>query len=124
MNPRSLRRLHLYLGSLFAPVLLFFATSGAWQVYRINDAKKDGSYAPPRFIKVLSSVHKNQTLTNKEIRDRTAIKAFVFAAALLLITTTFLGIVMAYRFTASPLLVSVCLFAGIIVPVVLLYLSP
>ena len=124
MNPRTLRRLHLYLGSLFAPVLLFFAVSGAWQVYRVNDAKKDGSYTPPKIIKTLSSVHKNQTLTDKEIHDRTGIKAFIFAAAVLLTTTTLLGITMAYRFTASPLLVTVCLVAGIIVPIVLLYLSP
>jgi hypothetical protein len=124
MNPRTLRRVHLYLGSLFAPVLLFFATSGAWQVYRVNDAKKDGSYRPPKIIKTLSSVHKNQTLTNKEIHDRTGIKAFVFGAAALLIVTTLLGITMAYRITGSPLLVTVCLLAGIVVPIVLLYLSP
>jgi hypothetical protein len=61
MNSRGLRRVHLYLGTLFAPVLLLFASSGAWQIYRLNDAKKDGSYTPPKIVKTLSAVHKNQT---------------------------------------------------------------
>ena len=62
MNPR---RLHLYLGAMFAPALLAFTVSGAWQIYRLNDARKDGSYTPPRIIRLLSSVHKNQTTTGK-----------------------------------------------------------
>lgn len=122
MNPRTLRRVHLYLGSLFAPVLLLFAASGAWQIYRLNDARKDGSYTPPSIVKVLSSVHKNQTL-EKETPRKTALKAFVFAACLALITTTLLGILMAYRFAPRPAVVTACLLAGIAVPFVLLLLS-
>ena len=122
MNPRTLRRVHLYLGSLFAPVLLLFTASGAWQVYRLNDAKKDGSYTPPSIVKVLSSVHKNQTI-QKETPQKTALKAFVFAACLALITTTLLGIRMAYRFAPSPAVVTACLLAGSAIPFVLLLLS-
>ena len=123
MNPRGLRRIHLYLGTLFAPVLLLFASSGAWQVYRFNDAKKDGSYTPPKIVRTLSAVHKNQTLAG-ETSKKTPLKAFVFAACLALITTTLLGIVMAYRFSGSPLTVTLCLLAGLVLPVVLLFLSP
>jgi len=122
MNPRALRRLHLYLGTLFAPVLLLFAVSGAWQVFRLNDARKDGSYTPPRVLKVLSSVHKNET-TSKEIPQKTAFKYFVFCACAALVTTTLLGIVMAYRFTASPVTVTLCLLAGVAVPLFLLLVS-
>jgi hypothetical protein len=120
MNPRTLRRIHLYLGAIFAPILLAFTASGAWQVYRWNDAPKDKSYTPPRFVKIMSSIHKNQTTTNKEIPERTAIKAFVFLAALALITTTLLGITMAYRFTPSPVAVTLCLLAGILLPILLI----
>ncbi|MEO8189909.1 MAG: hypothetical protein ABI682_06170 [Acidobacteriota bacterium] len=122
MNPRTLRRVHLYLGALFAPVLLAFAASGAWQVYRWNDAKKDGSYKPPAIVKILSNIHRNQTL-GKETPAATAAKAFMFLASLALITTTILGIVMAYRFTARPLTVTLCLLAGIVAPAVLLLLG-
>ena len=123
MNPRGLRRIHLYLGTIFAPVLLLFTASGAWQVYRFNDAKKDGSYTPPAVVKTLSSVHKNQTLA-RETPRKTALKAFVFAACLALITTTLLGIAMAYRFSGSPLTVTLCLLVGLVLPAVLLLLSP
>jgi hypothetical protein len=123
MNPRTLRRVHLYLGTLFAPILLLFTLSGAWQVYRFNDAKKDGSYTPPRIVSRLSSIHKNQTLA-KETHDKTPLKAFAFLACIALVSTTILGVVMAYRFTASPVRVTLCLLAGILVPAVLLYLSP
>ncbi len=122
INPRTLRRVHLYLGALFAPVLLLFATSGAWQVYRWNDAQKDGSYMPPVLVRRFSAIHKNQTLGN-ETPAATPIKAFIFLASLALITTTILGIVMAYRFTARPLAVTLCLLAGILVPAILLLLG-
>lgn len=123
MNPRTLRRVHLYLGTLFAPILLLFTLSGAWQVYRFNDAKKDGSYTPPRIVSRLSSFHKNQT-PDKETSDKTPLKAFAFLACVALISTTLLGVVMAYRFTASSVTVTLCLLAGILVPAVLLYSSP
>lgn len=122
MNPKTLRRLHLYLGALFAPVLLFFTVSGAWQVFRLNDAEKDGSYTPPKVVKLLSSVHKNQT-TAKEVPQKTALKYFVLAACVALVTTTVLGIVMAYRFTASPVTVTLCLIGGIALPLLLLLTS-
>jgi hypothetical protein len=123
MNAKTLRTLHLYLGTLFAPVLLVFTVSGAWQVFRLNDPRKDGSYTPPRVVQVLSSFHKNQT-TSREVHDKTPLKWFVFAAGVALVTTTLLGIVMAYRFTASPAKVTVCLLIGAALPVVLLLLSP
>ncbi len=123
MNPRALRKTHLYLGTLFAPILLLFTISGAWQIFRFNDAKKDGSYTPPRLVSTLSSLHKNQTL-EKETHDRTPLKAFAFLACLALVSTTLLGIVMAYRFTASPVTVTLCLLAGIGIPVALAYLIP
>jgi uncharacterized iron-regulated membrane protein len=123
MNPRTLRRVHLYLGALFAPVLLLFTVSGAWQVFRWNDARKDGSYAPPSIVKTLSSVHKNQTLA-KETPRKTPLKFFALLACLALISTTILGVAMAYRFTSSPVTVTLCLLTGIALPVALLLLSP
>jgi hypothetical protein len=58
---RRLRQIHLYLGSLFAPAILFFAFSGVLQTF---DLHKDhhGLTRPPAWIVVLSSVHKNMRL--------------------------------------------------------------
>lgn len=33
---KKLRSIHLYLGCIFAPLLLFFAVSGIWQVLGVE----------------------------------------------------------------------------------------
>ena len=43
---RFIRTIHLYLGCLFAPLLIFFAISGASQTFLFHRAAKDGSYTP------------------------------------------------------------------------------
>ena len=121
MNPRLLRRIHLYLGTIFAPLLLMFALSGSWQIYRWNDAKKDGSYTPSAFVRTLSSIHRDSTVA-KGVRPSEGFKFFAGIACIALIATTILGIVMAYRFTPSPAVVTVCLLLGIAIPVLLLLL--
>lgn len=52
---RRVRQYHLYLGVLFAPLLLLFTVSGIVQTYRIPD-KPDA----PTWIKWIAAVHKDQ----------------------------------------------------------------
>jgi hypothetical protein len=54
----SLRLWHSYLGMLLAPSVLFFALTGALQIYNLHEAH--GRYSPPPLIEKLSSVHKDQ----------------------------------------------------------------
>ena len=56
---KFLRTLHLYLGCLFAPMLIFFAVSGSWQLFNWHESKKDHTYTAPRVLTVLSDVHKD-----------------------------------------------------------------
>jgi uncharacterized iron-regulated membrane protein len=44
---RLWREIHLYLGCLFAPILIFFAVTGAWQLYRWNDNTKTATPRRP-----------------------------------------------------------------------------
>ena len=44
----QLRRIHLYLGCIFAPILIFFAVTGSWQLYVLHVDTKDGRYVAPR----------------------------------------------------------------------------
>jgi hypothetical protein len=118
----SLRKLHLYLGCLFAPVLIFFAVSGTWQLYRFHDSAKDGSYVAPQPIKTLSAVHMDSHLPGKRARDYTPLRTFFVAASAGLVVTTLLGVVMAYRFSASAIGPTLCLTAGVAIPAVLLWL--
>jgi hypothetical protein len=117
---RTLRTLHLYLGSLFAPVLIVLALSGAWQTFRWNDAKKDGSYTPPPVVKLFSDIHKDQVLPGARHGQNPAMQWFLVSASLGLTLTTMLGIVMAYRVSRRPVLVTALLLAGILLPTLLL----
>ncbi|MDP9066534.1 MAG: PepSY domain-containing protein [Pseudomonadota bacterium] len=59
----SIRTVHTYLGILIAPSVLFFALTGALQLFSLHEAH--GSYVPPAFIEKLSSVHKDQVFAQK-----------------------------------------------------------
>lgn len=61
MHPRILRRLrqlHLWLGMLFAPAILFFAATGALQTFDFHETE-DG-IAPPKWIATIAAIHKKQ----------------------------------------------------------------
>ncbi len=117
-----LRRLHLYLGCLFAPALILFAVSGAWQLYRFHDSKKDGSYTAPQTLRLFSAIHMDSHLPGKRAAEYTPLRIFSALAAAGLVTTTILGVVMAFRFSRSIATPLICLFAGVVIPAVILLL--
>lgn len=119
---KSLRQLHLYLGCVFAPVLIFFAVTGAWQLFSLHRGTKDGSYIPPRVVVVLSEVHQSQHLPGANSHSGTPLRYFILAASAGLVLSTTLGIIMAFRFARSKISVALCLFAGLVVPVAMLLL--
>jgi hypothetical protein len=57
----SLRQLHSYVGAFIAPSLLFFAVTGALQVFNLHEAH--GDYRPPELVVRLSRVHKDQVFS-------------------------------------------------------------
>jgi ABC-type nickel/cobalt efflux system permease component RcnA len=59
---RRLRQFHLYLGTLFAPAIIFFAFSGALQTLGLHENRNHGPVEPQAWIVVLASVHKDQRL--------------------------------------------------------------
>jgi hypothetical protein len=118
---RFLRRLHLYLGCLFAPALIFFAVTGAWQLYRVHDSAKDGSYVAPHPVQVLSAVHMNSHLPGKRASEYTPLRLFSLLAAVGLVVTTLLGLVMAFRFSRSTVTPLAWLITGIAVPLGILF---
>ena len=119
---RLLRRLHLYLGCLFAPVVILFAVSGSWQLFNFHKTKKDGSYVAPDSLVEISSIHMESHLEGKTIRDFTPLRYFMVAAAAGLVTTSLLGVIMAYRFSRRPLVATICLLLGVVVPGVILWI--
>jgi hypothetical protein len=54
----SIRRWHSYIGCFMAPSVLFFALTGALQLFSLHEAH--GQYQPAPIVEKLSSVHKDQ----------------------------------------------------------------
>ena len=117
---KKLRDIHLYLGCIFAPVLIFFAVTGAWQLFALHRGRKDGSYSPPRALVTLSDVHQYQHLPSTGASHGTPLRYFVLAAAVGLVFTSVLGIVMAFRYGRSTRAAGLCLAAGVAIPLALL----
>jgi hypothetical protein len=117
----SLRKLHLYLGCVFAPVLVFLACTGALQLYDLHESRKDGSYIAPKMFAALGQVHKHQNLPGDARGSGRTMKIFMLTAAAGLVLTTLLGVVMAFRVSRSAVPVFACLGTGVVLPIVLLY---
>ena len=98
-----LRRIHLYLGCFFAPMLVFFSISGIWQVYGVQWG--DGPKA--RVLRLLSTIHMGHNLRNKDPNAFTLtspyLEFFVAVMAASLVTSIFLGVVMAFKFGRGTL---------------------
>jgi len=120
---KVLRQIHLYLGCFFTPLILYFALSGAWQVLRLNDLPKDQTPTLLRSIAhELSKPHTHSTAPGKNPRsDRsTAFDWISISMALGLIFTTFIGLILAFRFGRSFKFVVLCLILGLLLPVLML----
>lgn len=134
---KQARQLHLYLGTFFAPSILFFALTGALQLFGLHQARPGGSYQPPVWIAKLASLHKNQNLAVKraappqpatEARKTPppekrqvskftyALKWFFLGTSAGLVFTTLLGIYMAFKFNRSRVMIWSLLAAGTAVP--------
>jgi hypothetical protein len=122
---KFLRSLHLYLGCLFAPMLIFFAVTGSWQLFNWHEGTKGGpkgAYTPPPALAALSFIHKDAHIPGTPGRQPTPLRYFMFATALGLVTTAIVGIIMAYRFSRRPLVATICLLTGIALPGLLLWI--
>ena len=63
----SIRTWHTYLGIFIAPSVLFFALTGALQIFSLHEAHD--TYVPPQLLEKLSSVHKDQVFALKAHDD-------------------------------------------------------
>jgi hypothetical protein len=64
----SVRQLHSYIGVFIAPSVLFFALTGAVQLFNLHEAH--GNYRPPAIVEKLSSVHKDQVFAFGDHHDQ------------------------------------------------------
>jgi len=104
----NLRRVHLYLGSFFAPMLLFFAVSGIWQEFGLQ---RYGSW-----IGYLSAIHTGSRLKSQAHAPSSAyLQGFVVLMGASLIVTITLGIILAFKYGRGAVTLA-CLVAGVVIP--------
>ena len=138
---RRVRQLHLYLGVFFAPSILFFAFTGALQLFSLHEGHPGDAWQPPAWIQKLASIHKDQRLGGEHhgppppaatpaearpnfehheehARSKTTmtLKWFFLAMATGLIFTTLLGLYMAFKYERNTALVWSLLLIGAAVP--------
>lgn len=59
---QRVQQLHLWLGTLFAPMILFFTLTGALQTFNLHEGPRGTA---PGIIARLASIHKNQRLLSE-----------------------------------------------------------
>ena len=70
-----IRSLHLYLGTLFAPVIIFFAFSGIFQTLGLHEAESADDPQPASWIVALASLHRDQHLPRPSVDKQSAARA-------------------------------------------------
>lgn len=117
---RNLLRLHRYAGLFTAPLILFFAVSGIWQVFRLHETRKNGSYRAPQALKEMSDFHKAEHLNKPQALP---FKWAVSISAGILILGTLLGLTAALRLTRPAWLAALLLFLGTVIPLLLYFIA-
>jgi hypothetical protein len=120
---KLIRRLHLYLGVFFAPLLLFFILSGWYQT--ANPDRRKGPDEARAFWDRLRSVHAEQILPSEKVDSYSPklMRWLVYAMALALAVTISLGVVLALKVLKAKWLVWLMLVLGFAVPVAFLWLG-
>ncbi len=118
---KTIRRVHLYLGCFFAPLLVMFAFTGVLQTFELHESAKDGSYTAPRWLRTAANLHKHAALS--KAASPAAMRVLVTAMSLALVLTMILGVVLAFKTGRTAWPVAGCLVLGVVVPLVLLLLA-
>lgn len=103
---QKLRSLHLYLGCVFAPLLLFFAVSGIWQTV--------GPHT--QLLHKLSSIHTQARWKDGSELGSFPMRILVVVMAISFVLSTVLGVIMAFKFGRSRKAAIYCLVLGTIIP--------
>ncbi len=144
-----LRTLHAYMAIFTAPSILFFALTGALQLFDLHEAH--GGYQPPALIEKLGRLHKDQVFARDDrhpdnIADKpvsaasdhapaiatatddddpmsaTVLKWFFLLVTLVLALTTAFGLWLGLRHNRRKLLGWFLLASGLVLPTIVVML--
>ena len=111
---KKLRSLHLYLGCIFAPMLLFFAISGIWQTLGIGHSG---------LLAVLSTAHMGGGLKSGFTLSSAVLRWFIVLMAAGFIIGTIFGVVMALTQGTNRKTALYCLVFGVLFPLAVIAIS-
>ena len=140
---KTIRKLHFWMGTLFAPTIVFFAFSGALQVLGLHEASSGES--APGWIAKLAQIHKDQSIAERPARKpsprpdpaaaprppaephaqphhSTVLVVWFLVMAIGLMCSTGLGIYMAFAYKRDRMVIAGLLAAGIAIPIISLFL--
>jgi hypothetical protein len=141
MLSTTIRRWHAYTGLFIGPSVIFFALTGATQLYGLHEAH--GGYRPPAIIEKLSSLHKDQVFAlghhheppsdaapdkpgaaqdddDKEETSTEILKGFFLVVALGLTFSSAFGVWMGLTQIRQPRLAWALVLSGTLIPVILI----
>ena len=120
---KFLRRLHLYLGCFFTPLLLFFIGTGWYQTVSTNRNKGIGEGGGWR--EKLTSVHVDQVFPTESAQTYSPqlFQYLIIVMSVALIVTILLGVFLAFKTSRKAWPVLIALLLGLITPIVLLWLG-
>ena len=120
---KTLRRVHLYLGCFFAPLLLFYVITGWYQT--VNPDRRKGVSDSQDLVSRLSRVHVEQYYPTQSASGYSTrlFRVFIVIMANALIATVIVGIILAFRTSRNKWPVWLSLALGITLPVILLWLG-
>jgi hypothetical protein len=120
---KTLRRIHLYLGCFFAPLLMFYVATGWYQT--VNPDRRKGVNDSADFVSRLTRVHVEQYYPDPSASGYSTrfFSVLVVVMSIALITTVVLGIILAFRTGRSRWPVWLSLLLGVALPVLLLWLG-
>ena len=143
VKPQTLRLWHTYIGLCIAPSLLFFALTGAIQLFGLHEA--DGQYHPFTIVEKLGMLHKDQVFRLKHPKTAPQpaatpagaaekdedelplptliLKVYFLVTAIGLVASTLLGAWMALSFSQRSRTQWLALVAGAAIPVALVLLT-
>lgn len=113
-------RIHRYLGAFCAPMLMLFAISGSWQMLNFHKAKRDGSYQPPAAAKFASDLHMAEDLEGPQ---KWAFRGVLWLVAASLVTSSAIGLGMAFRLEPAKGRILLLSAAGVALPLLLFLLA-
>ncbi len=139
---RKVRQFHHYLGIFFAPAIFFFAATGSYQVFRLQQASGWGGAEPPAAMAFMASVHTDQArpkieapkpaearrpidparAAERDARKRRTLplKIFTLLMGIALMLSSLLGVVIALNIASMRRASVMLLVAGSVLPLLLL----